>query len=719
MKEKLRSLKIGSGVSIGLLRGSTIAISLLALANIVFIDGLAPYVLSGAGMFLIGTAILCLVTALFGKFPAPVVTSPMPVVLAMVVVAESINLQGQALFHTFILTIASCAVFTGVMFWLLGNLKVADYFRYIPFSLSAAALAGSGLILLFFALRLAGLSWEFDSLPRLFEPAIFLKWFLSVLFGVVLLYLTNRWKNVWIIPLMFVSFAVCCHAIFWILDFSNEHVVRDSLFLDLDSTGTLFTPYFLEDLRDVEWMHVFAQSFNVVALFVVLLILTVVSLSQLELGARLDFDWNREFKVHGLANVLSGLGGGIPGGVIAAVSLPNIRLRANTPITSITIAVILVFFAGFGTKFVGLIPIPAISGFLLSIAYPLIHEWLINSRKKLSRIEYGILVLICLTIVFWGFLQAIILGLIISLTLLIIRVSRVGVIQSRTTLKDTRSHTFRSIPEGELYNAYGEQVHIYRLQGYLLFGNTHSLVSEIRQHTTETPGPVCFVIDLTEVQGVDLSASDSLRKLCQFMHRQGVPIIFSAASLRFKEEIAQDYINLRDAPVEWYDSEDLALERSEEFLLRWYNEQVEVNPDLKVALFDKSYRRLEHFFDQHVEIDLLIEDLVVQCKVIDYPDQDYSVSKDELQLGMQILIAGKANATDTVGNIVQQCGRGKIFEHKSAIEKRVAIQSWIADGPCRTVLVTPFDLTTLEANRSEVSTRLFRFVMQYSDSSCR
>ena len=717
MKEKLRSLKIGSGISIGLLRGSTIAISLLALSNIVFIDGLAPYVLSGAGMFLIGTAILCFVTALLGKFPAPVVTSPMPVVLAMVVIAESVNLQGQALFHTFILTIIGCAIFTGLMFWLLGTIKIADYFRYIPFSLSAAALAGSGLILLLFALRLAGISWEFDSLPRLFEPAIFSKWFLSVLFGVVLLFLTNRWKNVWIIPLMFVSFSVCCHAIFWILDFSNEHVVRSSLFLDLDSTGTLFTPYFLEDLRDVEWTHLLAQSFNVVALFVVLLVLTVVSLSQLELGARLDLDWNREFKVHGLANFLSGVGGGIPGGVIASVSLPNIRLRANTPITSITIAVILVFFAGFGTKLVGLIPIPAISGFLLSIAYPLIHEWLIKSRKKLSRIEYGILVFICLTIVFWGFLEAIILGLIISLTLLIIRVSRTSVIQSRTTLKDTRSHTIRSIPEGELYNTYGEQVRMYRLQGYLLFGNTHSLVSEIRRCTAETPRSICFIIDLAEVQGVDLSASDSLRKLCQFMHRQHIPIIFSAAPSRFKKEIAQDYINLREAPVEWYDSEDHALERGEELLLDWYNEQSTVTSDLRLALFDQSYRRLEHFFDQHREIDLLIEELVVQCKVIDYSDQDYIVRRDQLQSGMQILIAGTVNAIDTVGNVVQQCGRGTIFEHKSAIEKQVATQSWIADGPCRTILVTPDNLRALEANQSEIATRLFRYVMQYLDVS--
>ena len=195
-------------------------------------------------------------------------------------------------------------------------------------------------------------------------------------------------------------------------------------------------------------------------------------------------------------------------------------------------------------------------------------------------------------------------------------------------------------------------------------------------------GSICFIIDLAEVQGVDLSASDSLRKLCQFMHRQHIPIIFSAAPSRFKKEIAQDYINLREAPVEWYDSEDHALERGEELLLDWYNERSTVTPDLRLALFDQSYRRLGHFFDQHREIDLLIEDLVVQCKVIDYSDQDYIVRRDQLQSGMQILIAGTVNATDTVGNVVQQCGRGTIFEHKSAIEKQVATQSWIADGTC-------------------------------------
>ena len=565
MNKNLNSLKFGSGLAIGLLRGCTIAISLLALANIVFSGALAPYVLSGTGMFLIGTSILSCLTALFSKFPAPVATSSMPVVLAMAVIAEAIDLQGLALFHTFIIAILGCAIFAGLMFWLLGSLKVAEYLRYVPFSVSAAALAGSGLLLLLFALRLAGLSWQLDELSRFFESTVFWKGFLSVSFGIGLLLLNYRLKNVWTVPVVFVAFILSVHLLLWGFEFSDEVAITDSLFFDLDLTGNLLTPYFLEDLHDVHWITVLRQSFNGVALFIILLILTVVSLSQLELGTRMDLDWNKEFKVHGVANFLSGAAGGIPGGVLASVSLPNVHLRANTPVTSITIAVVLVCFAVFGSKLVNLIPIPAISGFLITIAIPLINDWLIKTRKKLPRLEYCVLIFICLLIVLIGFFEAIILGLIISLLIFVIRLSRVEIVRTRSTLREIRSHTSCLLPE-ELFDSYGDRVRVYRLQGYLFVGNTHSFFNKLKQVAQSAPQPVCLIIDLVAVNDFDISATDTVRRFCQFAEQHQLPTIFSSAPARFRHDVD----NFGGNFIEWLDVEESSLQRSEEILLNWH-----------------------------------------------------------------------------------------------------------------------------------------------------
>ena len=116
-----KELDFSSGISVGLVRGFALAISIFALVSIVFTDALEPFALKGAGVFFVGTAILTLFVAIFGKFPAPVATVPIPVALVMIAIAQSLNLEGEELYMTYVTTIIGTAFLTGLLFLILGS----------------------------------------------------------------------------------------------------------------------------------------------------------------------------------------------------------------------------------------------------------------------------------------------------------------------------------------------------------------------------------------------------------------------------------------------------------------------------------------------------------------------------------------------------------------------------------------------------------------------
>ena len=699
------------GLSVGLVRSFTIAISLFALASIVFTGELEPYVLKGTGMFFGGTAILCLFLAFFGKFPAPVATTPIPVALVMVAIADAINLQGQELYYTYVFSIIGCTLLTGVLFWTIGYFRFANFFRFVPFTVSAGALAGSGVLILLMALRLAGIGWGPEFWSSLFDPAVFWKWFLSLALGGLLIAATKLWRRFWVLPAIFGAFCLLFHLGLVLLNVSIEDAIAAGLLVDVDLSGTLWPAYTWDDVGAVNLGVAATQLINGTVLFLVLLVLTVVSFAQLELGAGMELDWNKEFKLHGAANLLSGAGGGIPGAMVASATLPNIALRANTPVTSIVIAVVLVLFVVFGSSLLRLMPMPATSGFLISIALPLISDWLLKSRKRLQIPEYCMLVLICMAIVFIGFLEAIALGLVLSLVFFAVRLSQVRLVEAHFTMAEKRSRTLRSIPDQSIVKVYGPRAHVYRLRGYVFFGSAYSFASQLKQTLGGKLKPVCVIIDFKNVTGFDLSALDSLRGYIQRASRDNLKTILSSTSRRLEQEIQRDFPPSLFKDVTWVDSEEAALAGAEEMLLDYYQEEIGRDPTLKDLVHRSSISQMTKHLDRQIVFEELIYALGDRFETVEYVDQEPITTEGETQRGMQLLLVGKASAKTTDGSILYQCGAGAVIEPVSAVQPRKASLTLVAEGPCSTLLITPEEQAKLDSEDHQLALKLYRYLL--------
>ena len=701
----------GASLKVGLVQGFMLAISLFTLASIVFTGELEPFVLNGTAMFYVGTAILCVFLAILGKFPAPVATIPIPVVLMMIAITQSLDLEGRDLYLTSVISIIGCTFLSGLLFLGIGYFRAASYFRFVPFTVSAGVLAGSGILVLLIALDLAGLDWRPSSWEALIAPMAFWTATLSVLLGVVFIVVAKVWRLFWVLPALFATFCVLFQIGLKLLGISIDEARAGGLFLTIDSSGTLWPTYGLVDLSSADWGAVIGQVWNATVLFVILLILTVVSFSQVELGARMEFDWNREFKLHGAANLLSGFGGGVPGATVASASLQNSALRANTPATSVVMAIVLLAVVALGSDILRLVPLPVISAFLISIAVPLITEWLFNSRKRLQRTEFGMLLLICVTIVVVGFFEAIVLGLILSLVFLIVRFSSVPLIKSSVTLRDRSSHKIRSIPDQTILKVYGSRAQIYQLQGYVFYGSAHTLRNRLLESLNGGVNPLCVMIDFKEVSGFDLSALDSFRSFIQRANAQNVQIVLCSTTDRLAQEIRRDFPSALMEKVTWAESEEDALIQVEDVLLANYESDVSNDPDLKNLVRLSTNSELTQYLDRQIRFENLVVDLNNWSETVDYEDKGAISTRGDSPKGLQLLIAGKASVLADDGSKIFECGAGSVIESASAIEEAESMVSINAEGACQTLLITPTALARLDAEDNELALRLYKYVM--------
>lgn len=709
-------LNVVSGVTVGLVRGLSMAISLYAVATVVFADELAPFIMTGAGMFFVGTAIMCFFMALFGRFPAPVVTTPVPVALVMILMAESIPLEGRELYVTFFFVVLGSALLAGLLFLLIGFARVANVFRFIPFTLSAGALAGSGILILLLAMRLVDLDLRTNFWDELANPVTFWKWSSSLGFGFALVVIGKYWRKAWAIPVCFVLFCLVFHGVLYVTDVSRPEAIAAGVFMDIDSAESLWPAITLSDLAGVDWWVVADQGFNGLILFFVLLILTVVSYAQLELGANMEFNWHSEFKLHGAANLLSFAGGGIPGGIMASATLPNITLRANTPITSIMVAIILVVFLFLGSEMLYLLPIPATSGFLIYFAVPLVTTWLIQSRRRMDVPEYALLILICVTIVFAGFLIGIALGLILSLILFVARFSQVSLVETNYSLYDQQSSKLRSIPDQAILKDYGVRAQVYRLQGYIFFGNAQNFSQQLQKSLDVDHDVVCVAVDFRGVTGFDLSALDSLRGFIQRATTDDVGIILSSTSVRIKEEIMRDFSPRLVENVVWKEDENEAVLTAEEMLLERFEADVTNDPDLRQRIRRSTIGKLtEHLGDQ-ANFEKLVSSLQSYGSTRNYVDGEAITIAGELQSGMQILVRGHASVFTKQESTLYQLGSGDIIELRSAVRPHVATMSTIAEGECTTLHLSSSDLEKLTQDDQELALQIYRYALSIHPS---
>ena len=698
-------------LSVGMVMGAVQIIYGVSMGALIFSDRLVPFLLQGIGMMLFGTTAVCLVIALAGGYRGAISNYPMPAAMVLGTIGAAIALEGSTLFMTMAAIVVISAVTLAACFLLIGHFRLANLLRFVPYPVACGVLAGTGGSCFVAAVPMMGLTPDPHTLPSLLEPVVLWNWGPGLAYSLCLFIIARRWSNLWAFPASFVLAIGLYYAGLAFLDISGEEAeAAGLLFADMSEDG-LWPPFQPGDLAHVDWTAVALQIPDMLALVLVTLLCAVVYLSSVELAARREIEWNREFRAAGQASLISGLGGGPAGCMMSAGSIFSYRFGAEARLTGVVCALVAGSLLFMGDALMKLFPIPLLAGVLLFFGVDMLDEWLLRSRKRLPRTDYAILVLIFVTIIFFGFPEGVAIGMAITTVLFAARFGRVDSVEAEFTARERPSHRTRSIADRAILLAEGERVWAYRLRGYIFFGSAYAVVERLKRSLGGDSPPACVLLDFGAVSGMDFSAVNALCEFIRATHDAGVRVALSATPENCRIGLERNLPSPAYAGLLFEADADHAMERCEDLVIAARRSGLRREEGAGDALLERFSEDIEGDLDRRILFEDMAHELRGWLEVRDYEAGEALVAMGARQEGLQLLLMGRASEYDADGVRLRQCGPGDATEPRGAFGVHVATSAMIADEPCRTLMLTPAVRRRLEESQGQLMLELYGYLL--------
>ncbi|MCY3802889.1 MAG: SulP family inorganic anion transporter [Gammaproteobacteria bacterium] len=705
----IRGPKAVPSLSAGIISGLNLLVAELAFAAFIFSGPLAPYMSQGIGLVLFGNFAACLVIALLSGFRGVISGLSPAMVIVMALIVSTIGVEGYAGFVTAVGALVLSAVITGAGCFWLGYFRLTNLVRFIPYPVAGGFVAGIGGAVCLAAMSQMGAELDWKTLPRLLEPAMFGRWAPGVLYGVALYWVMKRWSHVIILPVSILLAGAAYHLALSGLGITGEEARAAGLLFTSTSEGGLWPPLGVGDLAYLDWAALVQQIPNMLTLMLVAFICVIMNIAGLELVANQDFDWDREFRGTGFAIMVAGLGGGTSANMIVPSSLRSKLLGADTRLTGVVAALVVGSVLLVGDGILEWTPVPLLGGILIFAGIAMLDEGLVRRRGQLPRAEFAILVLITVTIIVFGLLEGVGVGMVATLAFFVVHFSRVDPIESRFTLREQRSRKARPVPDHAILRDAGERMHAYRLRGYLFFGSICPLTEDLRQSLGDAKRPVCLLLDFAHVTGFDASALHVLSRFLQNVHAAGVQVVVSALSEPLREGLER---NLPPAvrtvlPVE--PDMDQALERCEELVIAAWRTDVDTSGMQRTTLLESAGEELERYLDWQARFEDLVAELQPLAMSRQYTAGETLTGKESPVDDLQLLLEGRASAYNSTGMRLYQCGPGDAIGPGGAKDVNTAYV--VADEPCTTMVLTLAACEQLEEEHVQLALKLYRYLL--------
>ncbi len=634
------------GVLAGVVIGPVVVIVAISFAALIFSGPLDGAVAPGIGLALFGATVVALITSLGSSFPSMVATpqDSTAAVVALIAAAVATRLPTEAssgqVLVTVTVTIALTTLLCGAFFMALGHFRLGGLVRFIPYPVIGGFLAGTGWLLTKGALEvLAGRSLGLATWTAFFEPGLLLRWVPGTVFAVALLVALRLYGNVMLLPGFVLGSIGLFYAGLLATGTSVEKAERLGLLLGPFPETGLWRPLTASALQECHWPTVLSVSGSMGPVLVVGVITLLLNASGLELAARRDIHLNRELKTAGLANLLGGLGGGLPGFQTTSLSSLAQQMAPDSRIVGITIAGVCAVSLFAGSTALSLLPRASLGGLLLFLGLSFLVEWVVDARRRLPGTDYAVVLLILFVIATIGYLESVGLGIVIAVVFFVVNYSRVDVVRHALSGAAQLSNVARPRRHRELLHELGARALILRLQGFIFFGTANGLVSRVRRRLRSRDStPLEFlVLDFRPVTGLDSSAVLSFVKLTQLARQHGFVTVFTQTSSRIRHQLEQGGI-LDDIDLARVFSElDQGLEWCENRILEGAGESLTEQPvplaDLleQIAPGRDNVRELVPYFER---LDLPTDHVLMQEG--DPPDAVYYVEAGRVRIQVTI-----------------------------------------------------------------------------------
>ncbi len=591
----------------------------LAIASLLFSGPLSSGLGIGVGTVLLAAVIIALVTALGSGFRNAValVQESSVAVLAATLAAALADMPGDptSRVSTALAIIGTSTVITGVVLWSTGALRLGRFVRLLPYPVVAGFIAASGWLLVEGAVPImTGSSSLRDWLADVDPQRLWLSVVPAIGFSVTLLLGLRAVRGIYIAPLMLVGAIVSFHAILFAADVDLAH----ARVLGLLPSTNAGTHAVLPDpalLASVDWSRVLASWPGLLSVAAISLVGALLNTGGVELATGREANYDHELRVAGWANMAAGLGGGPSGYTGLGITVLAGRIGAHGREAGLATACVLLAGLFFAESLVGGIPVFVTSGLVLYLGLELLLTWLVETRRRLPVSEWLVVVLITAVVAFTGFVEGLLVGILVSAGVFIYNYSKLPVIRLEATGADRRSMVDRSAAASTQLQAHGNATVILRLQGYLFFATADRIVERVRQKPVEsgTRRPRFLVLDFKHVSGIDSAAIASFLKIANLARFHSFEVLITQLPDDVRRQLTLGGLDL-DAEFRVEPDLDHALEYCEERLLDDFADAAGgdgLREQLRAALGD--HQRLPDLVASMTRLDLISGEFLIRA----------------------------------------------------------------------------------------------------------
>ena len=473
--------------------GVTTAIISLPLA-------LAFGVASGAGAEagLWGAIMVGLFAALFGGSSSLISepTGPMTVIMTAVMTSMMARYPETGMAMTF-----TVVMMAGAFQILIGTLKLGKYITLMPYSVISGFMSGIGVILIILQLSpllghpapSGGVMGTLNALPETLSNIQFGELFLGILTLLILFLLPDKYRKY--MPAQLVALIVV--TLLSVIIFDTDSIRR---------IGEIPA-----GLPSLVIPTVNAEMFTAMVIDALVLgtlgcidtLLTAVIGDSL---TRKDHDSDKELRGQGLANMLSGLFGALPGAGATMGTVTNIQVGARSPLSGVIRALVLALVVLVAGSLTEPIPMAVLAGIAVYVGFNILDWSFIQRAHKVSLQGMAIMYGVMLLTVFVDLIAAVGLGVFISNIIIIERLSR----EQARKVKAISDADDNDVPltdsERSLLDRANGKVLFFYLSGPMIFSVSKAIS---RQHNSIDDYDA-MILDLSDVPMIDVTVGLAL-----------------------------------------------------------------------------------------------------------------------------------------------------------------------------------------------------------------
>jgi SulP family sulfate permease len=502
--------------------GVTTAIISLPLA-------LAFGVASGAGAEagLWGAILVGLFAALFGGSTSLISepTGPMTVIMTAVLTSMMAKYpeSGMAMGFTVVMMAGAFQI-------LIGTLKLGKYVTLMPYSVVSGFMSGIGVILIILQLSPllgqaappGGVLGTISALPNILTNINFSELLLGILTLTVLFFFPKHYQKY--VPAQLV--ALVAITLLSVLFFDTDSIRRiGEIPAGLPS---IVIPHFNADM----FMTMIVDALVLGTLGCIDTLLTAVIGDSL---TRTEHDSDKELRGQGLANMISGLFGALPGAGATMGTVTNIQVGARSPLSGIVRALVLALVVLMAGGLTEPIPMAVLAGIAVYVGFNILDWSFIQRAHKVSlqgmMIMYGVMLLT----VFVDLIVAVGLGVFISNIIIIEQLSREQARQVKAISDNDQDVVPLTDSERVLLDRANGKVLFFYLSGPMIFSVSKAIS---RQHSS-VGDYQAMILDLTDVPMFDVTVGLALENAIKDAQEANCAVLILCPNKQTRQQLAK------------------------------------------------------------------------------------------------------------------------------------------------------------------------------------